>query len=58
MQLINFLLIPLEFRVVFVNMVALGWTAFLSTLNSRSSIPLSPEAQVEAPAEYMKLTPE
>ncbi len=37
-QLVNFSLVPLQFRVVFVNLVALGWTAFLSTLNSRTSL--------------------
>jgi hypothetical protein len=33
--MVNFFLIPLQYRVLFVNMVALGWTAFLSTLNAR-----------------------
>lgn len=51
------MLIPLEFRVVFVNMVALGWTAFLSTLNSRSALPLS-RSDSEMGTEFIKLTPE
>lgn len=34
-QFVNFYIIPLQFRVPFVNLVALGWNAYLSVLNAR-----------------------
>jgi protein Mpv17 len=39
-QCINFYLVPLQYRLVFVNVVALGWNAYLSMLNSKG--PLNP----------------
>jgi len=36
-QLVNFKLVPLEHRVLVVNVVALGWNCYLSWLNSQGS---------------------
>jgi protein Mpv17 len=33
-QLVNFKLIPLEHRVLFVNVISIGWNCYLSYLNS------------------------
>ncbi|KAK0617862.1 hypothetical protein B0T17DRAFT_313264 [Bombardia bombarda] len=35
-QLVNFKVIPLEHRVLFVNIISLGWNCYLSYLNSQS----------------------
>lgn len=37
-QMVNFYLIPLPYRVPFVNIIALGWNAYVSVLNSRHSL--------------------
>jgi protein Mpv17 len=37
-QLLNFYLIPLPFRAPFVNLVALGWSAYMSVLNAKHSL--------------------
>lgn len=34
-QLVNFKLMPLEYRLLFVNVVSIGWNCYLSYLNSR-----------------------
>jgi protein Mpv17 len=36
-QLVNFKVVPLEHRVLVVNVVALGWNCYLSYLNSQGS---------------------
>lgn len=33
-QLVNFKLVPLEHRVLFVNVISIGWNCYLSYLNS------------------------
>jgi protein Mpv17 len=35
-QMVNFKLVPLEHRVLVVNLVSIGWNCYLSWLNSRS----------------------
>jgi protein Mpv17 len=35
-QLVNFKLVPLEHRVLLVNVVSLGWNCYLSFLNSQA----------------------
>ena len=35
-QLVNFKLVPLEHRLLFVNMISIGWNSYLSYLNSAS----------------------
>jgi len=37
-QLANFSLVPLDHRVLVVNVVALGWNCYLSYLNSKGSV--------------------
>ena len=34
-QIMNFCLVPLNFRLLFVNIVALGWNAYLSLINAK-----------------------
>lgn len=33
-QLVNFKMVPLEHRLLFVNLVSIGWNCYLSSLNS------------------------
>lgn len=40
-QCITFSLIPLNFRLMFVNCVAIGWCAYLSNLTYKHTIPLA-----------------
>lgn len=35
-QFVNFYLIPLSYRLIFVNIFAVGWSAYLSNLNAKS----------------------
>ncbi|KAM7188736.1 Mpv17 / PMP22 family domain containing protein [Naviculisporaceae sp. PSN 640] len=44
-QMVNFKLIPLEHRVLFVNVISLGWNCYLSFLNSSSSASKSEEGE-------------
>lgn len=48
-QAVNFALVPLQLRVLFVNVVALGWSMFLSSMaNGTDDIdPALPEAALE-----------
>jgi protein Mpv17 len=36
-QCINFYLVPLNYQLLFLNFVAIGWTAFLSNANAKAS---------------------
>lgn len=36
-QCINFYLVPLNYQLLFLNFVAIGWTAFLSNMNEKTS---------------------
>lgn len=36
-QCVNFCLIPLNYQLLFVNVIAIGWTAFLSNANQKAS---------------------
>jgi protein Mpv17 len=37
-QCINFAVIPLQYRLVFVNIIALGWNAYLSVATNRAKV--------------------
>lgn len=55
-QAINFALVPLQYRVLFVNVVSLGWSMFLSSMaNDGSPEAALPEAALpEAALEYAR----
>ena len=36
-QMVNFCLVPVNYQLVFLNIVAIGWTAFLSNLNAKAA---------------------
>ena len=36
-QFVNFYLIPLNYQLLFLNVIAIGWTAFLSNANQKAS---------------------
>jgi protein Mpv17 len=36
-QLVNFKLVPLHHRLLFVNVISIGWNSYLSYLNSRKA---------------------
>ena len=36
-QFVNFYLVPLNYQLLFLNVIAIGWTAFLSSMNEKSS---------------------
>lgn len=36
-QCINFYLVPLNYQLLFLNVIAIGWTAFLSNANQKAS---------------------
>lgn len=36
-QFINFYLIPLNYQLLFLNVIAIGWTAFLSNANQKAA---------------------
>ncbi|KAK4171212.1 hypothetical protein QBC36DRAFT_295563 [Triangularia setosa] len=47
-QLVNFKFVPLQHRVLFVNVISIGWNCYLSFLNSSSAGTESSVAQEEA----------
>lgn len=57
-QVVNFSFVPVEHRVMVVNVVALGWNCYLSYLNSQGGKPKSElvEETVSAKAKELKKT--
>lgn len=49
-QCVNFYLVPLNYQLLFLNVIAIGWTAFLSNANQKAS-----EANELTEAQYKPL---
>jgi len=50
-QMVNFKFIPLQHRLVFVNVISIGWNSYLSWLNSKSAAGKEEEEEKEKEVE-------
>jgi hypothetical protein len=49
-QIVNFLLVPLDLRVLYTNLVSIAWTAYISNMASGHGAPADANADADAAA--------